>query len=55
LATSKGTVVVVPNASATDSVEIALANGRRVRCTLAQAGDPRLAALLALAEGGRAC
>ena len=55
VATGKGTVVVVPSASATDSVEIALANGRRVRCTLAQAGDPRLAALLALAEGGRAC
>ena len=55
VAMSKPAVVVVPNAAAGDSIEIALANGRHVRCMLSQVGDPRLAALLALAEGGRGC
>lgn len=52
---NKPAVVAVPHACATDGIEIALANGRRVRCTLSQVSDPRLAALLALAEGGRGC
>lgn len=52
---SRPTVAVVPTASSADSIEIALVNGRRVRCALSQVGDPRLAALLALAEGGRGC
>lgn len=54
-ATSKSAVVVVPEGSTTESVEIGFANGRRVRFALTQVGDPRLAMLLALAEGGRAC
>jgi hypothetical protein len=52
---SKPAVAMVPIACEADSIEIALANGRRVRCALSQVGDPRLAALLALAEGGREC
>jgi len=36
-----------------DKVEVVLANGRRVRCQLSQVEDPRLAVLLALAEGVR--
>ena len=52
---SKPAVVVVPHGSPADSIEITLANGRRVRCALSQVGDPRLGALLALAEGGRGC
>lgn len=38
-----------------DCVEVVLSNGRLVRCDLAQVDDPRLAALLALAEGVREC
>lgn len=34
-----------------DKIEIVLTNGCRVRCQLSQVEDPRLAALLALAEG----
>lgn len=37
------------------AVEVVLANGRRVRCDLAHVEDPRLVALLTLAEGVRAC
>jgi hypothetical protein len=37
------------------SIEVVLANGRRVRCALSQASDPRFAEVLALAEGGRSC
>lgn len=37
------------------TIEIVLANGRRVRCDLAQANDPRLASLVALAERGGQC
>jgi hypothetical protein len=40
-----------PRAAASDKVEVVLGNGRRVRCQLSQVDDPRLAALLALAEG----
>jgi hypothetical protein len=36
-------------------IEIVLANGRLVRCDLAQASDPRLANLVALAEGAGRC
>jgi hypothetical protein len=36
-------------------VEVVLSNGRRVRFDLSSAADPRLATLLALAEGGRRC
>lgn len=36
-------------------IEIVLANGRLVRCDLAQASDPRLASLVALAEAGGRC
>ena len=36
-------------------VEVVLANGRRVRCELEQVDDPRLAALLRLAEGSSPC
>jgi hypothetical protein len=46
---------VAPNGTSADGVEIALANGRRIRCALSQVDDPRLGALLTLAEGGRAC
>jgi hypothetical protein len=49
------TVAVAEPRSREDNIEIALANGRSVRCTLAQAADPRLTALLAIAEGGRGC
>lgn len=52
---NKSAAVVVAHASSADSIEIALSNGRRVRCALSQVGDPRLAALLVLAEGGRGC
>ena len=45
----------VTQARASAGVEVVLANGRRVRCDLAQVDDPRLAALLALAEGAREC
>jgi hypothetical protein len=45
----------VTHAPASAGVEVVLANGRRVRCDLAHAEDPRFAALLALAEGARAC
>jgi hypothetical protein len=38
---------------AADKVEVVLANGRRVRCNLSQADDPRLAVLLKLADGVR--
>ena len=41
---SRSLVAVVPSASAADSIEIALANVRRVRCALSQVGGPRLAA-----------
>lgn len=41
------------SAPGSEYVEIALVNGRRVRCQLSQVEDRRLAALLALAEGGR--
>jgi hypothetical protein len=37
------------------TVEIVLANGRLVRCDLAQANDPRLANLVALAERAGRC
>ena len=36
-------------------VEVMLGNGRRVRFDLSHAADPRLPALLVLAEGGRGC
>jgi len=36
-------------------VEVVLSNGRRVRCSLAHAADPRLGTLLATAEGERRC
>lgn len=36
-------------------IEIVLANGRLVRCDLAQANDPRLASLVALAESHGRC
>jgi len=45
----------VRQAPASVGVEVVLVNGRRVRCDLAQVDDPRLAALLALAEGAREC
>jgi hypothetical protein len=38
-------------ATVSDKVEVVLSNGRRVRCQLSQVDDPRLSALLALAEG----
>jgi len=41
------------NGPASDKVEVVLTNGRRVRCELSQVEDPRLSALLALAEGVR--
>jgi transposase-like protein len=41
--------------AASGRVEVVLMNGRRVRCDLAQVDDPRLAALLKLAEGGSVC
>jgi hypothetical protein len=34
-------------------VEVVLVNGRRVRCSLSQVDDPRLAVLLTLADGVR--
>lgn len=37
------------------AIEIVLANGRMVRCDLAQANDPRLAKLVALAEMAGRC
>lgn len=37
------------------TIEIVLANGRLVRCDLAQANDPRLAKLVALAEMAGRC
>ena len=37
------------------TIEIVLANGRMVRCDLAQANDPRLASLVALAEMAGRC
>jgi hypothetical protein len=37
------------------TIEILLANGRLVRCDLAQANDPRLANLVALAEMAGRC
>lgn len=37
------------------TVEIVLANGRLVRCDLAQANDPRLAKLVALADMAGRC
>ena len=42
-------------AEATPTIEVVLSNGRRVRCSLAHAGDPRLVALLSAAEGGGGC
>ena len=36
-----------------DKVDVVLANGRRVRCSLSQVEDPRLAVLLTLADGVR--
>lgn len=36
-----------------DDIEVVLANGRRFRCQLSQAEDPRLPMLLAVVEGGR--
>ena len=44
-----------PTAPVSDKVELELANGRRVRCRLSQVEDPRLAVLLALAEGSFRC
>lgn len=41
--------------AASGTVEVVLANGRRVRCELEQADDPRLAALLRIAEGSIVC
>ena len=41
--------------SKTSTIEIVLANGRLVRCDLAQANDPRLANLVALAERDSRC
>lgn len=38
---------------AVEGVEVVLTNGRRVRCRLSQADDPRLAVLLTLADGVR--
>lgn len=55
IARSKPAAAAAPNATSADTIEIALANGRCVRCALSQAGDPRLAALLTLVEGGRSC
>ncbi len=49
---ARGTVAPQPPSS---SVEVVFANGRRVRCDLAHVEDPRLAALLTLAEGVPAC
>lgn len=37
------------------AVEIVLVNGRRIRCDLANASDPRLATLLAIAESSSPC
>jgi hypothetical protein len=37
------------------TIEIVLANGRLVRCDLAQANDPRLANLVAIAERAGRC
>lgn len=45
----------VASQSASSGIEIVLANGRRVRCDLAHAEDPRLAALLTLADAVRVC
>ncbi|MEY4515637.1 MAG: hypothetical protein RLZZ450_7759 [Pseudomonadota bacterium] len=39
----------------TSTIEIVLSNGRLVRCDLAQANDPRLANLVALAERDGRC
>ena len=49
---ARATVAPQPSPS---GVEVVLANGRRVRCDLAHVEDPRLAALLTLAEGVLAC
>ncbi|HEX5658606.1 MAG TPA: hypothetical protein VFX59_15490 [Polyangiales bacterium] len=43
---------VTPKSIVCGKVEVVLGNGRRVRCQLSQVDDPRLAVLLALAEGG---
>jgi transposase-like protein len=45
----------ITKSSASKRVEVVLGNGRRVRFDLSHAVDPRLAALLAVAEGGRGC
>lgn len=41
--------------AASGTVEVVLANGRRVRCDLEQVDDPRLAVLLRIAEGSIVC
>jgi hypothetical protein len=46
---------VIAKALTSNPVEVVLGNGRRVRFDLSCAADPRLATLLALAEGGRGC
>lgn len=46
---------VVREEPASSSVEVVLANGRRVRCDLAHVSDRRLAELLKLAEGAVGC
>lgn len=43
------------NASRANPVEVVLGNGRRVRFDLSHSSDPRLAMLLALADGGHGC
>ena len=46
---------VKSRAAVSEKVEVVLGNGRRVRCQLSQVDDPRLAALLVLAEGAARC
>jgi transposase-like protein len=41
--------------ASSSTVEVVLGNGRRVCCDLEQVDDPRLAALLRIAEGGGVC
>jgi hypothetical protein len=47
--------VLVATSVKPSTIEIVLANGRLVRCDLAQANDPRLANLVAIAERAGRC
>lgn len=54
-ATEVVTSKVIAKSPTSNLVEVVLGNGRRVRFDISYAADPRLATLLALAEGGRRC